>query len=430
MGLDLINVINQIEKEKGIDRGKLIEAVKAAVISAFKKRLNFAENLEVIINEKTGGIELFAGKKVVEKVSEDENEISLKDAIKIKEDAKLDDMVMVPCNVGDLGRIAAQAAKQVILQKVRDAEKEAVFDGYRDKKGNVISATVTREDRGDIIVDIGKTEGIIYKREQSFRENFKRGDRIMAYVIDVKKNTRGPQIILSRTHPGLIIKLFEMEVPEIAEGIVEIKGAARDPSGRSKISVFSNKKDVDAVGACVGMRGIRVQSIVQELKGEKIDIIEWSDDPATYIKNALSPAKVSSVNVSAADKSVEVIVADDQLSLAIGRKGQNVKSHSSSVDEETAALIKEIVTSPKKPAVSETKPKEPHPPVKKEEPKAEVKPLSETKPVEKPIEKPVEKPKAVEVAKPVEPEEKGKILLGEAITVKELSEKISYPFPQ
>ena len=325
MGLDLINVINQIEKEKGIDRGKLIEAVKAAVISAFKKRLNFAENLEVIINEKTGGIELFAGKKVVEKVSEDENEISLKDAIKIKEDAKLDDMVMVPCNVGDLGRIAAQAAKQVILQKVRDAEKEAVFDGYRDKKGNVISATVTREDRGDIIVDIGKTEGIIYKREQSFRESFKRGDRIMAYVIDVKKNTRGPQIILSRTHPGLIIKLFEMEVPEIAEGIVEIKGAARDPSGRSKISVFSNKKDVDAVGACVGMRGIRVQSIVQELMGEKIDIIEWSDDPATYVKNALSPAKVSSVNVNATDKYVKVIVADDQLSLAIGRKGQNVK---------------------------------------------------------------------------------------------------------
>ncbi len=325
MGLDLINIINQIEKEKGIEKGKLIEAVKAAVISAFKKRLNFAENLEVIINEKTGGIELFAGKKVVEKVSEDENEISLKDAIKIKEDAKLDDMVMVPCNVGDLGRIAAQAAKQVILQKVRDAEKETVFDGYKDKRGNVISATVTREDRGDIIVDIGKTEGIIYKREQSFRENFKRGDRIMAYVIDVKKNTRGPQIILSRTHPGLLIKLFEMEVPEIAEGIVEIKGAARDPSGRSKISVFSNKKDVDAVGACVGMRGIRVQSIVQELKGEKIDIIEWSDDPATCIKNALSPAKVSSVNVNAADKSVEVIVADDQLSLAIGRKGQNVK---------------------------------------------------------------------------------------------------------
>lgn len=325
MGLDLINIINQIEKEKGIEKGKLIEAVKAAVISAFKKRLNFAENLEVIINEKTGGIELFAGKKVVEKVSEDENEISLKDAIKIKEDAKLNDMVMVPCNVGDLGRIAAQAAKQVILQKVRDAEKETVFDGYKDKRGNVISATVTREDRGDIIVDIGKTEGIIYKREQSFRENFKRGDRIMAYVIDVKKNTRGPQIILSRTHPGLLIKLFEMEVPEIAEGIVEIKGAARDPSGRSKISVFSNKKDVDAVGACVGMRGIRVQSIVQELKGEKIDIIEWSDDPATYIKNALSPAKVSSVNVNAADKSVEVIVADDQLSLAIGRKGQNVK---------------------------------------------------------------------------------------------------------
>ena len=325
MGLDLINIINQIEKEKGIDRGKLIEAVKAAVISASKKRLNFAENLEVIFNEKTGGIELFAGKKVVEKVSEAENEILLKDAVKIKEDAKLDDMVMIPCSVGDLGRIAAQAAKQVILQKVRDAEKETVFDGYRDKKGNIISATVTREDRGDIIVDIGKTEGIIYKREQSFRESFKRGDRIMAYVIDVKKNTRGPQIILSRTHPGLIIKLFEMEVPEIAEGIVEIKGAARDPSGRSKVSVFSNKKDVDAVGACVGMRGIRVQSIVQELRGEKIDIIEWSDDPAIYVKNALSPAKVSSVNVNATDKSIKVIVADDQLSLAIGRKGQNVK---------------------------------------------------------------------------------------------------------
>src|SRR3990170_6112293 len=323
--MNLVNIINQIGKEKGIEKERLIEALKAAVVSACRKRMGLVEDLEITFNKDSGEIELFIKKKVVDKVVEIEKEITLKDTVTIKKDAKLGDIVMVSYNVGDLGRIAAQAAKQVILQKVRDAEKESVFSGYKDKKGQLISGMVSREDRGDIIVDIGKTEGIIYGREQSFRETFKRGDRLMAYVIDVKKNSRGPQIVLSRTHPGLIIKLFEMEVPEIAEGIVEIKGAARDPSGRSKISVFSNKKDVDAVGACVGMRGIRVQSIVQELMGEKIDIIEWSDDPATYVKNALSPAKVSSVNVNATDKYVKVIVADDQLSLAIGRKGQNVK---------------------------------------------------------------------------------------------------------
>lgn len=323
--MDLLNIINQIGKEKGIDREKLIEVIKDAVISAYKKRLGFIENLEAVFNEKTGEIELFVIKKVVEKVGEPENEISIKDAVKIKADAKLDDTVMVPCSVEGLGRIAAQSAKQVILQRVKDAERESVFNEYKDKKGGLLNGMVLREDRGDIIVDLGKTEGIIYRREQSFREKLKRGDRITAYVIDIKKNTRGPQIIMSRTHPGLLIKLFEMEVPEIRDGIVEIKGAARDPGGRSKIAVFSNKKDVDAVGACVGMRGIRVQSIVQELRGEKIDIVEWSEDPAVYVKNALAPARTSNIIVNANDKSILVIVTDDQLSLAIGKKGQNVK---------------------------------------------------------------------------------------------------------
>ncbi|MBI3599294.1 MAG: transcription termination/antitermination protein NusA [Nitrospinae bacterium] len=325
MTMDLLNIINQIGKEKGIDREKLIEVVKDAVISASKKRLGFIDNLEAVFNEKTGEIDLFVIKKIVDKVTEPENEISMKDAVDIKADAKLDDTVMVPCSVEGLGRIAAQSAKQVILQRVRDAERESVFSEYKDKKGGMLSGMVLREDRGDIIVDLGKTEGIIYRREQSFREKLKRGDRITAYVIDIKKNTRGPQVILSRTHPGLLIKLFEMEVPEINDGIVEIKGAARDIGGRSKIAVSSNKKDVDPVGACVGMRGIRVQSIVQELGGEKIDIVEWSEDPAVYVKNALAPAKTSNILVNADDKSITVIVPDDQLSLAIGKKGQNVK---------------------------------------------------------------------------------------------------------
>lgn len=323
--MNLINIINQIGKEKGIEKERLIEALKAAVVSACRKRMGLVEDLEITFNKDSGEIELFIKKKVVDKVVEIEKEITLKDAVTMKKDAKLGDIVMVSYNVGDLGRIAAQAAKQVILQKVRDAEKESVFSGYKDKKGQLISGMVSREDRGDIIVDIGKTEGIIYGREQSFRETFKRGDRLMAYVIDVKKNSRGPQIVLSRTHPGLLIKLFEREVPEIADATVEIKGAARDPGGRSKIAVCSHRKDVDAVGACVGMRGIRVQSIVQELRGEKIDIVEWSDDPGTYAKNALSPAKISKVSVNAQDKSIDIIVPDDQLSLAIGKRGQNVK---------------------------------------------------------------------------------------------------------
>jgi N utilization substance protein A len=323
--MDLLNIINQVGKEKGINREKLIEVVKDAVISASKKRLGFIDNLEAVFNEKTGEIDLFVIKKVVDKVAVPENEISMKDAVNIKADAKLNDTVMVPCSVEGLGRIAAQSAKQVILQRIRDAERESVFNEYKDKKGGLLSGMVLREDRGDIIVDLGKTEGIIYRREQSFRENLKRGDRITAYVIDIKKNTRGPQVILSRTHPGLLIKLFEMEVPEITDGIVAIKGAARDIGGRSKIAVSSNKKDVDPVGACVGMRGIRVQSIVQELRGEKIDIVEWSEDPAVYVKNALAPAKTSNIIVNANEKSITVIVPDDQLSLAIGKKGQNVK---------------------------------------------------------------------------------------------------------
>ncbi len=323
--MDLLNIINQIGKEKGIDRNKLIELLKDAVISASKKRLGFIDNLEAVFNEETGEIDLFIIKKVVEEVGKPENEISIKDAVEIKADAKLDDTVMVPCSVEGLGRIAAQSAKQVILQRVRDAERESVFDEYKNKKGALLNGMFLREDRGDIIVDLGKTEGIIYRREQSFREKFKKGDRLTAYVIDIKKNTRGPQVILSRTHPGLLIKLFEIEVPEISDGIVVIKGAARDIGGRSKIAVYSNKKDVDAVGACVGMRGIRVQSIVQELRGEKIDIVEWSEDPAIYVKNALAPAKTSNIIVNAKDKSMMVIVPNDQLSLAIGKKGQNVK---------------------------------------------------------------------------------------------------------
>ena len=284
--------------------------------------------MAVRLDEQTGGITLSFEKEVVKAsdVTDDTLQVSLEDARAIRPGASLGETVEVPQELEDFGRIAAQTAKQVIIQKVRDAERDMVYREFKHRQGELINGIVTRVEReGNLMVDLGKTEALLPRREQSFREVFKRGDRIRAHIIEVKRSSSGPQVILSRTHPVFLMRLFEMEVPEIYEGIIEIKAAARDASGRAKIAVMSHDKDIDPIGACVGMRGMRVQSVVQELRGEKIDIVQWTEDAVQFVHNALSPAKVVRIEVNEEEKTMQVLVAEDQLSLAIGKRGQNVR---------------------------------------------------------------------------------------------------------
>ncbi|MFQ5673659.1 MAG: transcription termination factor NusA [Nitrospinales bacterium] len=325
MSSDAINIIDQLSREKGIDKGVFIEALKMAVEAAARKRLPHIENIHSEFNEDTGQIEIFVEKTIVKTVENPDFEVSYKEAAKTVPDCEVGETVLVPQALENYGRIAAQLAKQVILQKVREAEIESIYNEYVQKKGELLNGLVHRFEYGDIIVDLGKAEAILPRREQVFRETFNRGERIRTYLLDVKKTSKNAMIILSRTHVDLIRRLFEMEVPEISEGMVEIMGIVREPNGRTKIAVRSNDRDIDAVGACVGMRGMRVQSIVQELRGEKIDIVEYSEDAETFVRNALSPAKVSRILTDHKEKHMTIIVADDQMSLAIGKKGQNVK---------------------------------------------------------------------------------------------------------
>ena len=325
MSMEVIHIIEQLCREKGIDKEILIDAVQSAVEAAARKKMPHLEAMESKFNMETGEVEIFVEKTVVTEVEDPTTQISLEEAENSVSDVQLGETVLAQQELGDLGRIAAQLAKQVILQKVREAEIEIVYKDFQDKKGDIINGFVQRFEHGDIIVDLGKAEGILPRREQVFRETFNRGERIRAYVLDIRKTTKNTLAILSRTHVGLIKSLFELEVPEISEGMVEIMGIVREPSGRTKIAVRSNDRDIDAVGACVGMRGMRVQAIVQELRGEKIDIVEYSDDPEMFIRNALSPAKVSRIFSDKEENHMTIIVADDQMSLAIGKKGQNVR---------------------------------------------------------------------------------------------------------
>jgi len=325
---ELLHLIEQISREKGVEKSVVIDAVLSAVLSAARKRFGTTDNIDARLDEETGTIALFSSKTVRDEddIVDDSLEISLEEAREIRPAAAVGDLVEVQHDIDDFGRIAAQTAKQVIIQKVREAERDMVYRDFKDRQGELVNGLVARIEReGNLIVDLGKTEGLLPRREQSFRETFKRSDRIRAYITEVKRASSGPQVILSRTHPGFLMRLFEMEVPEIYEGIVEIKGAVRDSSGRAKIAVVSHDKDVDPIGACVGLKGMRVQSVVQELRGEKIDIIQWTDDQVQYVRNALSPAKVSRVSVNETEKTMQVIVPDDQLSLAIGKRGQNVR---------------------------------------------------------------------------------------------------------
>jgi N utilization substance protein A len=325
MSIEVIHIIDQISREKGIERSILIDAMKSAMEAAARKNLPHLENLVSQFNENTGEVEIFTEKHVVDEVEDENLEIALIDSLKLNPDAEIGDTILEPQKVDNLGRIAAQLAKQVILQKVREAEIDIIYNDYKNRKGELINGFVHRFEHGDMIIDLGKAEGILPRREQVFRETFNRGDRVRAYILDIRKTPKKATVILSRTHVGLVENLFQLEVPEISEGMVEIMGIVREPSGRTKIAVMTNDRDIDAVGACVGMRGMRVQAIVLELRGEKIDIIEYSEDPEVFIRNALSPAKISRIISNPNEKHMTIIVADDQMSLAIGKKGQNVR---------------------------------------------------------------------------------------------------------
>ncbi|MBN2284506.1 MAG: transcription termination/antitermination protein NusA [Deltaproteobacteria bacterium] len=323
---DLKRLIEQVGKEKGIDKEIIIHALETAVLTAAKKKMGQSMDIEVQYNEEEGEIEAFIFKTVVDKVVTPETQISIEEArADYDEDAEPGDSLGMKMDTTSFGRIAVQTAKQIIIQKVKDAERDNIYEEYKDRKGDLANGFVQRFEGPNIIVSLGMTEGIIPQSEQIQRETFRRGERIRAYIYDVKRISKGPQIILSRTHPGFIRALFELEVPEISEGLIEIVNIAREPGNRTKISVKTNDKDIDPVGACVGMRGSRVQSVVQELRGEKIDIVPYSGDAVTYICNALSPAKVDRVIVDEELRAMEVIVPDDQLSLAIGKNGQNVR---------------------------------------------------------------------------------------------------------
>lgn len=322
---DIKRVVEQVSRDKGIDRQILIEALEEALRSAARKKFGAKIDIEANFNDESGEIEVFQFKQVVEKVEEPDLQISLEEGLKLDPECEIGDDLGTKMDTATFGRIAAQSAKQVIIQKLKDAERDAVYANFIERKGEIINGIMQRFDRGDMIVNLGTTEGVLPTREQVPRESYRRGDRIRALILDVLYDTRGPQVVLTRTHPDFLVMLFKTEVPEIAEGIVEIKAAAREPGSRAKIAVSSQDSDIDPVGACVGMKGSRVQNVVQELRGEKIDIIPWHVDTAKFVCNALAPAEISRVIIDEENRSMEVIVPDDFLSVAIGKRGQNVR---------------------------------------------------------------------------------------------------------
>ncbi len=325
MNRELIAVIDQIGREKGIDKAKVIGAVEAALQTAAKKRFGQGENIQVEIDSKTGEINVISVKRIVESVTNPKAEISLHEAQRVDSGAEVGDEIGSVIEMDELGRIAAQTAKQVIFQKVREAEWEAVQKEYATRQGDLINGIILGQERRNYLVDLGKTEAILPVQEQIPRESYRRGDRVKAYLLEVRRTPKDVQVILSRTHPQFVCKLFELEVPEVSEKIVEIKGVVREPGDRTKIAVASREKAVDPVGACVGIKGSRVQAVVRELRGEKIDIIAWTSDPRVFIAEALNPASIEKVGIDEEKKSALVVVADSQLSLAIGKNGQNVR---------------------------------------------------------------------------------------------------------
>ncbi len=323
--IEMLQVADAVAREKAIDREQVLEAMEQAIQKAGRAKYGHEHDIRAHIDRQTGEIQLLRYRQVADPVENEATQISLAEAVAKNPDAKLGDYIIDPLPPIDFGRIAAQTAKQVIVQRVREAERKRQYNEYKDRVGEIVNGIVKRVEFGNVTVDLGRAEAILRRDECIPRESFKVSDRVRAYIYDVREETRGPQIFLSRTHPQFMAKLFAQEVPEIYDGIIEIKAVARDPGSRAKIAVVSNDSSIDPVGACVGMRGSRVQAVVAELQGEKIDIIPWSPDPATFVVNALAPAEVSKVVLDEEARRIEVVVPDDQLSLAIGRRGQNVR---------------------------------------------------------------------------------------------------------
>lgn len=325
MNAEFIEALEEIEREKGISKDIIFEALESALISSYKKNFGSSQNVEVEINKENGDIGVYSKKEVVEEVENEFVEISLEEAKKIDSKYELEDMVIFEITPKNFGRIAAQTAKQVVIQRIKDAEREVIYDEFIDREHEIITGLVQRVSRNNVYIDLGKIEGILPPSEQIEGEEYNQGDRIKLYILEVKKTTKGPQIILSRSHPGLVKRLFELEVPEIQEGIVDLYAISREAGSRTKIAVFSRDENVDPVGACVGLNGIRVKAIVDELNGEKIDIIIWENEIDKFIANSLSPSKVVKVEVAEGERSAIVVVPDYQLSLAIGKEGQNAR---------------------------------------------------------------------------------------------------------
>ncbi|MBQ7751751.1 MAG: transcription termination/antitermination protein NusA [Clostridia bacterium] len=325
MNEELLSALSDLCKEKGIDTAVILEALEAALVAAYKKNFASAQNVCAEVDSKTGKISVYAQKTVTEEVADAQLEISLKDARKISKKYELGDVVNIEVTPSNFGRIAAMTAKQVITQRIREAERGNIFSEYTQKENDVLTGKIDRMERGNIFVDIGKVEAILPEKEQVDTEYYEVGRPIKCYVSEVKNGNKGTQIVLSRTHPGLVKRLFFQEVPEIQDGLVEIKSVSREPGSRTKIAVYSENPDIDAQGACIGPRGSRVQAVSDELNFEKIDIVKWSEDPVEYISASLSPSKVLTVEVNEQEKSAKVTVPESQLSLAIGKSGQNVR---------------------------------------------------------------------------------------------------------
>ena len=326
---EIIAVMDELEKERGISKDYLVAALEEALVKAYKQNFDAEENVEnvkVTIDKVTGEMHVYSAREVVAEFPVPELEISLEDAQKIDKSYNVGDIVNIEIRPKDFGRIAAQKAKQVVVQKIREVEKEMVFTEFNDKKGEIVSGLIQKADGKIVVMDLGKLEGVMPLKEQIPTENYKVNDKIRGYVLEVEKGLKGtPQVIVSRSHPDFVRKLFEFEIPEIYEGLIEIKSVSRDPGSRSKVAVYSRDENIDPVGSCVGQKGVRIQNIINELNGEKIDVIEWNQDPAIYIAAALLPAQVMAVDVQEEEKFAQVIVPDDQLSLAIGKSGQNAR---------------------------------------------------------------------------------------------------------
>ncbi len=323
---ELILALEDLEKENGLNKDYVLDSIETALVTAYKRNFDSLENVKVVMDRKTGATHVYSVKQIVEKVENPETEISLEDAQKINPDLTLEDTVDIEIVPRNFGRIAAQTAKQVIIQKLREAEREIVYNEFNDRKGEIVSGIIQKADKSIVVMDLGKLEGIMPAKEQIPTEHYRVNDKIKGYVLDVKKEQKGaPQVIVSRSHPDFVRKLLEFEIPEIYEGVIEIKSVSRDPGYRSKVAVYSPDPNIDPVGSCVGQKGVRIQNVINELNGEKIDVIEWNEDPSIYIAASLLPAQVLAVDVKPEEKFAQVIVPDNQLSLAIGKSGQNAR---------------------------------------------------------------------------------------------------------